>query len=51
MFRLIALYTYYRDLQGERSRLGDHAAVPVMRVVPTTAVNVDTVQSVRALAA
>jgi hypothetical protein len=51
MFRLIALYIHYRDLQEERARAGVPAAVPSIRVVPTTVVKADDHGLVHALAA
>jgi hypothetical protein len=51
MFRLIALYLHYRDLQEERARVGVHAAVPVMRVLPAKIVRTDDRGMVHALAA
>lgn len=51
MFRLIALYIHYRDLQEQRTRGGVSAAAPTMRIVPATSVKADNAQTVHALAA
>jgi hypothetical protein len=51
MFRLIALYIHYRNLQEERTRVGVHAAPPMMRVVPTEVPQADELSMVHTLAA
>jgi hypothetical protein len=51
MFRLIALYIHYRDLQEQRTRSGVSAAAPTMRIVPAASVKADNEQTVHALAA
>jgi hypothetical protein len=51
MFRLIALYIHYRDLQEQRTRGGVSAAAPTMRIVPAASVKADNAQTVHALAA
>lgn len=51
MFRLIALYIHYRNLQEQRTRDGVSVAAPTMRIVPAARVKADNEQSVRALAA
>jgi hypothetical protein len=50
MFRLIALYFHYRDLQEERARAGVTAA-PSLRVVPIAVPETPKEQSIHALAA
>ena len=50
MFRLIALYNHYRDLQEERARAG-MAVAPSLRVVPTAVPETPKERSIHALAA
>ena len=50
MFRLIALYFYYRELQEERARAGV-AVAPSLRLVPIAVPETPEERSIRALAA